>query len=502
MHLLYSDEAIHREKCPDEPVQRLIFEMLEQLRVETQVLNRFPGVKANLYYRFRAWSLQFHADGLADTQLGLLIYTIAQIVWSRLTGNPTLEETDDLIEVTRGTIAPVIGSEIASLRRDRNDQAAYAEHALLIAQIVENSLRAGDQDSTHKTSAVDIEKDLRRIALALDFTDEAEDDNIATVVTGTSKVLEDAAQGYRIYTRAYDSEFKASKMIRDAELREFRERIDQLIKAQGINIPRLARHISELLATPRRDGWLYGEEEGIIDGRRLTQLVTTPSERRLFRKEQYLFKNDCLVSFLIDCSGSMKQHIEYIAMLVDIFSHALDQSHIAVEILGFTTASWNGGRAYKDWQAQGRPLNPGRMNEQQHLIFKDADTSWRKARRDIAALLKTTSFREGIDGEAVDWACQRMRKHGESRKILLVVSDGSPMDSATNLTNDEFYLDNHLKQTIEKNENNTGIEIYGIGVGLSLTPYYKHCLAIDLNESLSNTVFMQVLQMIHHAHRR
>jgi cobaltochelatase CobT len=257
-----------------------------------------------------------------------------------------------------------------------------------------------------------------------------------------------------------------------------------------------------LLATPRRDGWLFGQEEGLIDGRRLSQVVSAPGERRLFRKDQYLYKNDCLVSFLIDCSGSMKQSIEYIAMLVDIFARALDQAGIASEILGFTTGSWNGGRVQQQWLAQGRPQNPGRLNERCHLIFKNADNSWRKSRPDIAALLKTSCFREGLDGEAVEWACQRMRRHGEERKILLVISDGSPMDSATSQANDEYYLDNHLQNMVDKYDGKNGVEIYGIGVGLNLTPYYRHCLAVDLSESLANSLFMQILQMIAHAQRR
>ncbi len=501
LRLVHSDTALHRSLYPDAPVQRLIFDLLEQLRVETLVGEEYPGVSANLYRRFREWSLSFHHNGHAETQMGLLIYTIAQISWSRLSGNPSLEETDDLIEATRASISPVIGSQLAGLRRDRENQAAYAEHALAIAMIVDQSM-AIDQSEDKEAARLDNEKALARIALAIDFSDESEDANIAAIVTGNSKVLEQQNQVYQVYNPGFDEEIRAASQVREAELREFREQLDRQIFHQGINVPRLSRQISELLATPRRDGWLFGEEEGLLDGRRLSQLVAAPSERRLFRKDQYRLRNDCLVSFLIDCSGSMKHSIEYIAMLVDIFTRALDQSEIPSEILGFTTLSWNGGRAQQQWIPEGRPANPGRLNERCHLVFKDADSSWRKSRKQIAALLKTPYFREGLDGEAVEWACQRMHKHGERRKILIVISDGSPMDSATNLANDEFYLDNHLKNTVEKYDHRNGIEIYAIGVGLSLTPYYQHCLAIDLSESLSNNLFRQILQMIAHAQRR
>ena len=501
LRLLHSDAELHRRLTPEAPIQRLIFDLLEQLRVETLVSDAHPGMRHNLLQRFRDWSLRFHHDGHADTELGLLIYTIAQVAWSRLSGQPTLPETDDLIEVTRGRIAAYIGDDIVGLRKQRLQQEKFAQHALAIARIVDESL-LGEQELQANTSRADNEKALSRITLALDFSDESEDSNIASVVTGSSKVLAAQNQVYRVYSNEFDRELKASSQVREAELRQFREQLDARVFHQGINVPRLARQISQLLATPRRDGWLFGEEEGLIDGRRLSQLIAAPSERRLFRKDQYRFKNDCLVSFLIDCSGSMKSSIEYIAMLVDVFARALDQADIGSEILGFTTGDWNGGRVYQQWLAQGRPQHPGRLNERCHLVFKTAEDGWRKSRRDIAALLKTPYFREGLDGEAVQWACSRLLQRDAARRILLVISDGSPMDSATNLANDEFYLDNHLKHMVEKYDTGTGMEIYGIGVGLSLTPFYRHCLAIDLNESLSNHVFTQILQMIAHAQRR
>jgi cobaltochelatase CobT len=501
LRLLHSDTELHRRLAPEAPVQRLIFDMLEQLRVETMVSAEHPGVRSNLLQRFRDWSLRFHHDGHADTELGLLIYTIAQVAWSRLSGYPTLAETDDLIEVTRGRIAEFIGNDIAGLRRERLSQEKFAIHALAIASVVDESL-LGELNKDRDTQRINNEKALSRITLALDFSDENEDSNIATVVTGNSKVLAEQNQLYRVYNRDYDRELRAASQVRDVELRQFREQLDARIFHQGINVPRLSRQISHALATPRRDGWLFGEEEGLIDGRRLSQLITTPGERRLFRKDQYRFKNDCQLSFLIDCSGSMKSSIDYIAMLVDVFARALDQADIASEILGFTTGDWNGGKVYQQWQAQGRPQHPGRVNERCHLVFKSAEDGWRKSRRDIAALLKTPYFREGLDGEAVEWACTRLLRRDAERRILMVISDGSPMDGATNLANDEFYLDNHLKHMVEKYDTGAGVEIYGIGVGLSLTPYYRHCLAIDLHESLSNHVFSQILQMIAHARRR
>ena len=271
MRLMHSDAQLHQRLAPESPLQRLIFDLLEQLRVETMVNDRHPGIRNNLYRRFRDWSLRFHHDGHAETELGLLIYTIAQMAWSRLGGYPTLEETDDLIEVTRGRVSGVIGRQLAALRRERNNQADYAEQALSIARIVDDSLTPeGAEDST--SSRLDTEKALSRITLALDFSDDSEESNISTVVTGSSKVLAEQNQVYHVYSRDYDREYRAASQIREAELRQFREQLDAQIFHQGINVPRLARQISQLLAIPRRDGWLFGEEEGLIDGPPMFQL--------------------------------------------------------------------------------------------------------------------------------------------------------------------------------------------------------------------------------------
>jgi cobaltochelatase CobT len=205
---------------------------------------------------------------------------------------------------------------------------------------------------------------------------------------------------------------------------------------------------------------------------------------------------DCAVSFLIDCSGSMKAHIEPVAIMVDILTRALDQAGVSTEVLGFTTGAWNGGRARLDWLAQGRPRHPGRLNEVSHLVFKDAATSWRRARADIAALFKADLFREGVDGEAVDWACARLVARAEARRILIVISDGSPMDSATGQANDAWYLDNHLKEVVARHEAVRDVEVLGLGVGLDLSPYYRRCLAVDLSVPPDMKLFAELVGWI------
>ena len=502
LRLLHSDAPLHERLRPDEPLERLVFELLEQIRVEALVPPGMPGVASNLRHRFDAWSRSFHHSGLTDSARGLLLYTLAQICRARVTNEPVLDETEDLMEATRAALSPLIGHALAGLRRSRHDQAAYAGHALAIARTIAQMLHGDGSEPLGERRAGD-EADAERAAFSLLMDLDAQiSERFTSAVSGRSRVLEESADGYRIFTTAYDREQRASELVRAALLREYREKLDARIAAQGVNVARLARELRALLAQPAYDGWNSAQEEGRIDGRRLAQLISSPTERRLFRSERIEPAADCVVTWLIDCSGSMKEHVESVAMIVDLFVRALEQAGVTSEILGFTTGAWNGGRALRDWQRAGRPAHPGRLNERCHLVFKDADTAWRRARPQIAALLKGDLFREGIDGEAVRWAYGRLRERPEGRKLLLVVSDGSPMDSATHLANDAHYLDQHLVQEVQRIEQAGDVQVFGVGVGLDLSPYYSASLVLDLAGSTGNQVFRELLEMIAGRHRR
>jgi cobaltochelatase CobT len=499
LRLAHSDAKLHARLCPADPVERMVFELLEQFRCEAQADDALPGVRRNLWHRFEAWSLAFHHGGGTDSARGLLLYTVAQMCRARVTGEPVVEETEDLLEATRAGIGPLIGSPLAGLKRERADQAAYAVHALAIAQTIAAMLRSADDESPPDDEALD-EDAWAAFALLLDSGEEI-DDGVATAVSGRSLVLDGADGGYRVFTTAYDREVAAATLVRAEVLKANRARLDERIAGLGVNVAHLARDLKALLAVPERDGWDGGQEEGHIDGRRLAQLVASPTERRLFRTEREEPRADCLVTILIDCSGSMKEHIESLAVLVDVLVRALEQAGVASEVLGFTTNAWNGGRAQRDWVRAGRPAHPGRLNETCHLVIKDAATSWRRARLAMGALLKADLFREGIDGEAVTWALLRAAARDEPRRLLLVVSDGSPMDSATNLANDAHYLDHHLKDVVALHEMR-GAEIYGVGVGLDLSPYYSRSHVLDLSGSVGSVIFRELIAMIARGARR
>ena len=503
LRLAHSDAGLHQTLAPDDAVERALFDLLEQYRVESLASTAMPGVRRNLRHRHEAWSLGYHHSGQTDTARGLLVYTVAQICRARVTGDPVVEETEDLLEATRAALAPTLGPSLALLRRARGDQAAYAQPAREIARLVAAMLRADapDDAATEIAPEPDLAAARSVFGLILEHDGDA-NERFATAVSGASRVLGDGAGVYRIFTTAYDREEQAVDLARREVLDAYRVRLDERIAAHGVHVAKLARELRALLSVPRHDGWDSGQEEGRIDGRRLATLVASPTERRLFRSDRIELVADCALTFLVDCSGSMKQHIDKVAVLLDTFARALDQAGVTNEVLGFTTGAWHGGRAQRDWVKAGRLSHPGRLNEACHMVFKDAATPWRRARRGLSALLKNDLFREGIDGEAVEWAAARLGRIEAERRLLLVVSDGSPADSATGLANDPYYLDHHLRLVSDRIDRGRAVELYGVGVGLDLSPYYARSHVLDLGGSIGNAMFREVLEMIAGRHRR
>jgi cobaltochelatase CobT len=472
--------------------------MLEQLRVESLVEDHHPGVRANLAHRFRAWSAQFHASGQTENHIGLMLYTLTQMTWALLSGNPVSEESEMLIEAPRVSLGRQIGAHFGLLRRTRHCQQAFAEHALAIATVIQDMIDALNQEMAlnEERDASDIsDNSHQKFSLLLEL--EGDDGELSGQSAAASeREHTDDADNYRVFTTQYDRVLQAGKLVRSERLTELRERLDSRIRAQGLNVPRLARKLARMLSAPERDGWEFGLEEGCLDARRLSRLVTTPGYRQLFRQERLLPRSNSLVTFLIDNSGSMKAHTESITMLVDVFSRALEQAGASTEVLGFSTGHWNGGRPMKQWLGRGKPANPGRLNELNHVVYKDADTPWRRARASMAALLKADLFREGVDGEALLWTLGRMQTRREARRIIIVISDGCPMDSATLHANNGDLLDAHLRQVVSQIEARGDMELYALGVGLDLSSYYRHSLALDIEQRLDNAVFDEVLQLI------
>ena len=377
LRLLHSDPSAHARALPDDRVGALVFELLEQFRVESLVEPAQTGTRANLRRRYQAWTAEFHASGLTETASGLLLFAVAQIGRTRVTGDRLSQTTEDMIEATRFGLAPLIGHDLAKLRSLRHDQSAYAVPARRVADAVAQLVLAEAETGTAPPDRT--RRSGIRFSLAID-----ESDDPASQETGSNspgrRSLGSPGSDYRVFTRAWDRELPMARLTRAEQLREQRERLDDLVEEVGLNISLLARRLRSLMTTQRADGWDTAQEEGLVDGSRLSRLVTSPNDTHVFRNPHHEPSAAAQVTFLLDCSGSMRRHQERTATLVDSLVRALDLADVDSEVLGFTTAAWNGGRAQREWRRAGRPPRPGRLNERLHVVLKEPAESWRRAR--------------------------------------------------------------------------------------------------------------------------
>lgn len=492
LRLRLSAQPLHRAHLPADPVERMVFELLEQLRVESLAPASWPGARENMRQRFLGWAQAFIDSGLTESSLGILLLAVALTAWSRLTDQEMPERMSDAIESTRMAISPHLGGFWLQLRRQRQDQAAFIGPALAVARWVGEAVRTAQEEAPRGNA-----NPRRRGSFALPLHFDAQNlDELPLARTGDSRAWASSSQAYRVFSRRYDREEMADGLIRAAQLAEFRADMDEEIARSGLHVGRLARYFQQRLAKHHRDGWNFGLEEGYLDGGRLTQLVSDPQQRAIFKDEAQRPVNETAVTFLLDCSGSMKSHAKPMSMLVDVLGRALEMAGASVEVLGFSTGAWNGGRARREWQRAGQPQFPGRLNERLHIIFKNGARRWRHGRHGIAALRKPDIFREGIDGEGVEWACQRLLARPAKRRILMVISDGCPMDTATHQANDEHYLDQHLRQVLAARESAGDVKVCALGVGLDLGVFYRQRLAVDLQQNIDEGLLRAVADLL------
>jgi len=378
------------------------------------------------------------------------------------------------------------------LKRTSHDQAAYSVHAIEIATELDEMVSdaSGDTDDTEKL------QERHSVVLPPDWDDSDLDSEIESVGAGVSTNVDTAAEAldrlgdYHIFTTEYDQYVEASSLLRPEKRYSLRADLDQLVKAQSVSVTRLAAELQQLFAVPERDGWLFGQDEGLIDARRLTQLVSNPEYRQIFVQDRMQLKSHAVVSFLVDNSGSMKrQRYQAVAVLLDTFCRALGLANIESEVLGFTTADWNGGRAQTAWRKAGQAEHPGRLGELLHVTYKSADSSWRRSRGDMACLLSTQHFREGVDGEALIWAYQRLRQRDQQQRYLVVISDGAPLDAATHNANRDGFLADHLASVANVIDRDPTVQLGAIGIDLDMSDSFKHSVALDLGGTLGTASY-------------
>ena len=298
---------------------------------------------------------------------------------------------------------------------------------------------------------------------------------------------------YSIYTTEFDEIAKAETLETNDEISKLRKTLDQqLISFQDL-ITKLANKLQRQLLAKQNRAWEFDLEEGLLDSSKLTRIIIDPQNSLSFKKEKDLEFKDTVVTLLIDNSGSMRgRPITIAAICADILSRTLERCSVKVEILGFTTKNWKGGKSREEWSNNNKPKNPGRLNDLRHIIYKSADTHWRQSKKNLGLMLKEGLLKENIDGEAISWAFNRLKKRKEERKILMIISDGAPVDDSTLSVNSGDFLEKHLKKTVKFIENKTDIEILAIGIGHDVSRYYNEAIKITDVQELGDVMINQL----------
>ena len=340
----------------------------------------------------------------------------------------------------------------------------------------------------------DIDVDIQDAVQKTDDT--SIDEEIESIMYPQNEFKTQHQTDYSIYSSNYDEIIDAKDLVTNDESLRLRNQLDNLIKPHISTIGKLANRLQRLLLAKQNTSWNFNLEEGILDNARLHRVIANPSYPLSFKEETENQFKDTVVTLLIDNSGSMRgRSISLAAICADIIGSTLERCQIKTEILGFTTKHWKGGDSKKLWMINGSRANPGRLNDIRHIIYKSADNSWRRSRRYFGAMLREGLLKENVDGEALAWSHERLLKRPEERKILIVISDGAPVDDSTLSANREDYLDNHLRQIILQIEKDSPIELQAIGIGHDVTKYYKNALTINRAEELGEVLLDELTKL-------
>ena len=351
-----------------------------------------------------------------------------------------------------------------------------------------------DQQLDLKDLKDDIDVDIQEAVQKTDDT--SIDEEIESIIYPQNEFKTQYQTDYSIYSSNYDEIIDAKDLVTNDESLRLRNQLDNLIKPHISTIGKLANRLQRLLLAKQNTSWNFNLEEGILDNARLHRVIANPSYPLSFKEETENQFKDTVVTLLIDNSGSMRgRSISLAAICADIIGSTLERCQIKTEILGFTTKHWKGGDSKKLWMINGSRANPGRLNDIRHIIYKSADNSWRRSRRYFGAMLREGLLKENVDGEALAWSHERLLRRPEERKILIVISDGAPVDDSTLSANREDYLDNHLRQIILQIEKDSPIELQAIGIGHDVTKYYKNALTINRAEELGEVLLDELTKL-------
>jgi cobaltochelatase CobT len=530
LKLRHHNEALHNRHAPIEPSARACYDAVELVRYEAIGAGSYGGMRANLDAALRVRTGAdpiTRAENPADVPVPV---ALALLLREHVTGQPIPDAARNGAEMLRGWITDKAMADFAALAGVLEDQAAFQQQALTMLEHLgltqaqpqndpgdepDDSDNAEDQgeDENNDDAAGDQPQPMEVAADASQGDEQGEEDSEGEMSDdqGDGDASDDGEDGmlpvrpnrpwtddpagfdYKIWSDKFDEIIAATDICDEEELNRLRAYLDTQLKGlQGI-VTKLANRLQRRLMAQQNRSWDFDQEEGILDAARLARVVVSPGSSLSYKIERDVEFKDTIVTLLIDNSGSMRgRPISIAAISADVLARTLERCGVKTEILGFTTRAWKGGQSREAWLGGGKPAQPGRLNDLRHIIYKKADEPWRRARRNLGLMMREGLLKENIDGEALLWAHSRLLARPEDRRILMVISDGAPVDDSTLSVNSAGYLEAHLRRVIDWIEKQSPVQLVAIGIGHDVTRYYKRAVTIMDVEQLGGTMIEQL----------
>ncbi len=537
LRLANHDEGLNARLRPVDQTAAEVFDAVEQARVEAVGARELKGVRRNLD---AALLTRLEKSGAlrAEAERVPVAEAAALLVRERLTGEPAPDGAKTMLDLVRSNLELKAGAELDALAAVADDQTAFAARLKDVLRALDldpgdgqaedaNDEEGQDEpdqsqqdtpdeqeqeeedggeggqslEGTADDQSAEDERQTRPDGAPAEPDGEASDDGPELnegALPNRQDSLDDgrAVDAYRVFTSAYDETIGAEELCDPMELDRLRSLLDAQLATLSSVVSRLANKLQRRLMAQQSRSWAFDLEEGVLDTARLTRVITDPTSPLSFKMESESPFRDTVVTLLIDNSGSMRgRPIMVAAVCADILARTLERCGVKVEILGFTTRAWKGGQSREAWISAGKPANPGRLNDLRHIIYKSADAPWRRAKKNLGLMMREGLLKENIDGEALTWAHERLLGRTESRQILMVISDGSPVDDSTQSANAALYLDKHLRQVIEQIETRSPVELIAIGIGHDVTRWYRRAVTIVDVEQLAGVMTEKLAEL-------
>ncbi|HCY05662.1 MAG TPA: cobaltochelatase subunit CobT [Gammaproteobacteria bacterium] len=525
----HHNAQLHARFSPQGGPAQEMFEWIESARIASLGAQRMAGVAGNLDAHLEVQCQQAAFDTVTVEADAPLSVAVGLIVRQQLTGRELPPSAENVVQYWREHVLESAGEHIDALRAHIGDQAQFASLCRnIIADLglpidlddpMDGETNPDDVETMDESQ--DSEAEFSPEDVMLDDEaggDESTDGEATTVEMDAHADMDDAAGeadpdeapvpmpddagriavdfNYSSFTEKYDEIIKAEELCDAEELTRLRRMLDQQLQTLHHATSKLANRLQRRLMAKQNRTWEFDLEEGMLDAARLTQVIIDPMNPLAYKQEKEMKFRDTVVTLLIDSSGSMRgRSITIAAMCADIMGRTLERCSVRVEILGFTTRAWRGGQSREDWINANKPSNPGRLNDIRHIVYKSADDPWSRARRNLGLMMREELLKENIDGEALIWAHNRIVTRNEQRKVMMVISDGLPVDNSTLLVNPSNFLEQHLKYAIDMIENHSPVELVAIGIGHDVTHHYKRAVTITDAEQLGGAMTEQLAEL-------